>query len=186
MAQNHNQEHKSTPSDFPRPGSMFYNMIYNEKSKKRYIRMFRLFNRIVIPLYRLRVLALLGLGRRLLILTTKGRKSGKKRHNPLEYFRINKVIHIFSGFGEKADWFKNMVANPDHVYVQVGFRKFHANIEILEVTELEDVFRWMAKKHGRYMKAGFGWNPKQDNPETADFSSLVKVLKVIRLQKSNL
>lgn len=78
-----------------------------------------------------------------------------------------------------------MIANPDHVYVQVGFRRFHANIEVLEESETEDVFRWFAEKHPRYMKAGFGWNPKQDNPETADFSPLPKILKVIRIHKRN-
>ncbi|MFX1533214.1 MAG: nitroreductase family deazaflavin-dependent oxidoreductase [Promethearchaeota archaeon] len=183
MTQNDNNGENSS-SDFPRPGSMFYNMAFNEKSKKRYIRLFKLFNKIIIPLYRLKVLSILGFGRRLLILSTKGRKSGKIRKSGLEYFRINNAIHIISGFGQKSDWFKNMIANPDHVYVQVGFRKFHANIEVLEEAETEDVFRWFAKNHSTYMKAGFGWNPKQDNPETADFSSLTRILKVIRIHKS--
>lgn len=184
LTQNNNNGANAS-SDFPRPGSMFYNMTFNEKSKKQYIRLFRLGNKIIILLYKLRVLSILGFGRRLLILTTKGRKSGKIRKSGLEYFRINNTIHVISGFGQKSDWFKNMIANPDHVYVQVGFRRFHANIEVLEEAETEDVFRWFAEKHPKYMKAGFGWNPKQDNPATADFSSLTKILTVIRIHKRN-
>ncbi|MFX0094655.1 MAG: nitroreductase family deazaflavin-dependent oxidoreductase [Candidatus Hodarchaeota archaeon] len=184
MTQNHKDLNlENRPRDFPRPGSLFYTMMHNEKSKTRYIRLIKLVNKALIFLYKLRVLPLLGFGRRFLILTTKGRTSGKKRNNPLTYFRINKTIHIFAGFGKKSDWFKNMIANPDSVYVQVGFRKFHVNTVVLEGAELEEVLRWRAKKHSGFLKIGFGWNSKQDNPETADFSSLIELMKVIRLQK---
>ncbi|MFX0092402.1 MAG: nitroreductase family deazaflavin-dependent oxidoreductase [Candidatus Hodarchaeota archaeon] len=171
------------PNGFPRPGSMFYNMAFNEKSKRRYIRLFRVFNKLVVPLYKLRILPLIGLGRRLLVLTTKGRRSGKVRNNPLEYIRVNHKIYIFSAFGQKSDWFKNMCARPDEVYVQVGFRKFPASFTVLEVTEQNDILKWLAIKHPGYMKLGFGWNPNQDNPETVDFSSVAKILKIISIQE---
>ena len=173
-----------TPVPFPRQGSMFHSMIFIEKSRKRYLRFFKISNFFVIPLYKLRLLPLLGLGRRLLILSTTGRKSGKKRNNPLEYFRINNSIHIFAGYGDKADWYRNMVANPDQVYVQAGFRKFQANFEVLKGSELDEAYRWLAREHAGYLKSGFGWDPKIDDPETADFSPLFNLMHVIRITPS--
>jgi deazaflavin-dependent oxidoreductase (nitroreductase family) len=159
-------------------------MLFIEKSKKRYLRSFKIFNFFIIPLYKLRVLPLFGIGRRLLILTTIGRKSGKNRNNPLEYFRINNEIHIFSGFGNKSDWFRNIKANPNSVYVQVGFKKFLAKIEHIEGSEVDAIFKLLARDHPKYFKAGFGWDPDNDNHETADFSSLQNLVKVIKIKKS--
>ncbi|MFW9998069.1 MAG: nitroreductase family deazaflavin-dependent oxidoreductase [Candidatus Odinarchaeota archaeon] len=171
--------------DLPRPGSLFHSMLKDEKSKKRYIRLFRLFNLIMIPLYKLRLLPLFGLGRRMLVITVKGRKSGKKRNNPVEYFRINGIIHVFAGFGKYADWFKNMVANPNDIYIQAGFRKFHARIKILDEEEAKEICRWIVKNHPRYSKSGFGWDSKHDDPETADFTFLANAMKIIQLHKRN-
>jgi deazaflavin-dependent oxidoreductase (nitroreductase family) len=164
---------------------MYYNMTFNEKSKQRYIRLFKVLNKIVVPLVRIRFLALFGFGHgplRLLLLTTKGRKSGKKRRNPLEFFRIDGVIHIFSGWGEHASWFKNMVAHPEDVHVQVGFRAFDARVEVLEEESELEVIRWLLKNYPTYSKA-FGWDPKRDDPDTTDISSLTRVVKITRLHK---
>ena len=79
MTENLDSETDHHGGEFPRPGSMYHSMLFIEKSKKRYLRSFKIFNFFMTPLYKLRVIPLFGIGRRLLILTTIGRNSGKKR-----------------------------------------------------------------------------------------------------------
>ncbi len=52
------------------------------------------------------------IGRVILLLTTTGRKSGKKRVTPLQYEEIDGKYYIGAAFGEKADWVKNLRACP--------------------------------------------------------------------------
>lgn len=52
-------------------------------------------------------------GRWILILTTTGRKSGLPRHTPLQFFGGRERKYIISGWGEHADWYKNMLVYPN-------------------------------------------------------------------------
>ncbi len=82
----------------------------------------------------------------ILLLTTTGRKSGKKRHTPLEYRREMNTGYaiITAGWGGNTNWRRNILADP-HVQVQIGRRKFDAQAEPLsdpEVTAwLEEAIR---------------------------------------------
>jgi deazaflavin-dependent oxidoreductase (nitroreductase family) len=51
-------------------------------------------------------------GRLFLVLTVTGRKSGLPRRTMVEYHRYNSKKYITSGFGEKAQWYKNIMAAP--------------------------------------------------------------------------
>lgn len=63
------------------------------------------------------------LGRRLLMLEHIGRKSGARRNVVLEVVGhpMPDRYLVASGFGEKAQWFRNVRANP-HVRVYAGSR----------------------------------------------------------------
>ena len=76
----------------PRPGSSLYNLNHDDLMiKNKTLKKFKIYNKyLVIPLYRLKILPLLGFGSIFLILMTRGRKTGKKRRTPLEYRRIFK------------------------------------------------------------------------------------------------
>ncbi len=73
----------------------------------------------------------LGLGwlidKRVLLLHTTGRKTGKHRITPLEYSHDSAAgaYTALAEWGGKTDWYRNACANPQ-VYVQVGRRAFHA------------------------------------------------------------
>jgi len=54
-----------------------------------------------------------------LLLTTTGRKSGLPRQTRLQYEKEEDVIYVAAARGQKADWFRNILANP-HVEVQIG------------------------------------------------------------------
>ena len=168
----------------PRLGSPLYNLNHEDKDfRKKTLRKWRIANRfLVLPLYRLRILPLFGLGRIFLVLTTKGRITGKKRRNPLEYHWIEGVITIFSSRGEDAGWMKNMRIYPDAISVRHGFHRFQPQLEfVIDEDQKLNIMKWYVVNHGRAAKALFGWNPKIDDPETTDFSKILNMITIIRL-----
>lgn len=65
------------------------------------------------------------LGGRFLLLRHVGRRSGLVRHAVLEIVRHDRESGSYlvaSGFGEKSDWFQNLMQQPD-VSIQIGRRK---------------------------------------------------------------
>jgi deazaflavin-dependent oxidoreductase (nitroreductase family) len=76
------------------------------------------------------------LGRRFLMLSHVGRKSGLIRQTVIEVVSHDEAMGIYyvvSGFGRKSDWFQNILKTPK-VKVMVGNRPFDA---IAEVTSQE-------------------------------------------------
>lgn len=70
-----------------------------------------------LPLYAWR-LGLGGvIGRRFLVLTATGRISGLPRRAVLEYTVMDGQLYIVSAWGERAQWYRNVLADP-HVTVQ--------------------------------------------------------------------
>jgi deazaflavin-dependent oxidoreductase (nitroreductase family) len=55
----------------------------------------------------------------LLILTTRGRKSGDARYAVVEWRRHGKRLYIVSGWGKRPNWYQNLCAAPI-VTVQLG------------------------------------------------------------------
>lgn len=62
-------------------------------------------------------------GSRMLALTTRGRKSGQPRHTMLSYAPAAGKDYVCSGWGERSDWVKNILADP-LVTIQVGRREY--------------------------------------------------------------
>ncbi|MFX1462083.1 MAG: nitroreductase family deazaflavin-dependent oxidoreductase [Promethearchaeota archaeon] len=179
-----NNSPNSNIEELPRVGSALYNLIHpDEKVRIKTLRKYKRINKyVVLPLYRSGILPLLGFGRIFLILTTKGRITGKKRRTPLEYHWIDGVITIFSGRGEDAGWIKNVRANPDEVRVRHGFHFFKPHVEyVTNEKEMLSIIKWYVLNHNRSAKLLFGWNPKFDDPEKTDFSKMLKTITIIRL-----
>lgn len=70
------------------------------------------------------------IGKIVLLLTTTGRKSGQPRVTPLQYEEINGEYYLGAARGLKADWVRNIQANPD-VELRVGNRDVHGKAEIV-------------------------------------------------------
>lgn len=84
----------------------------------------RLFLRAPLTAYRL------GLGDsmnslRLMVLTTRGRKSGQPRHTPIEYRRHGRKIYLISGWKGRPDWYQNLMTDP-LATVQLGHKIYSA------------------------------------------------------------
>jgi deazaflavin-dependent oxidoreductase (nitroreductase family) len=62
---------------------------------------------------------------RLMVLTTRGRKSGLPRHTPIEYRRHGRKIYLISGWKERPDWYQNLIIDP-LATVQLGNKTFSA------------------------------------------------------------
>jgi deazaflavin-dependent oxidoreductase (nitroreductase family) len=86
-------------------------------------------------------------GNLVLLLTTTGRKTGLERVTPLQYEEHEGVIYVASARGEKADWFRNIRANP-RVKVQIRGRLFpgHAS-PITEPERIADFLELRLQKH---------------------------------------
>jgi deazaflavin-dependent oxidoreductase (nitroreductase family) len=89
-----------------------------------------------------------GLGPRVvLLLTTTGRKSGQPRTTPLQYEIVNGDIYIASARGPQADWYKNILANPQ-VHVQLRDREFDAVAEpVTDPRRIADFIELRLKRH---------------------------------------
>ena len=90
--------------DFPRKGSALYDMLKGDKeSKKKSLNNWKTMNKLVIFLYELGLLPIIGIGYYIVLLYTKGRRSGKTRITPLEYRKRGGSVLLFSARGTSAD-----------------------------------------------------------------------------------
>jgi deazaflavin-dependent oxidoreductase (nitroreductase family) len=80
--------------------------------------MFKYGNRFMVLLFRL---GLGNLGNRpetsqVMVLVHRGRKSGLLRKTPVNYAMVDDQIYCTAAFGSRADWYRNVMADP-HVQV---------------------------------------------------------------------
>ena len=65
------------------------------------------------------------IGKSTLVLTTTGCRSGRQRATPVNYREAGGVFYVIVGSGTHADWYRNLVAQPE-VGVQIGRRRLRA------------------------------------------------------------
>ena len=104
-----------------------------------------------------RVLYAIGLGplmgRIVLLLTTRGRKSGKKRVTPLQYEKLGRDYYIGAARGLKADWVRNIQRDPQ-VEVRVGSEHFQGVAEVVaNPSRFADFMEVRLERHPRMI----GW-----------------------------
>ena len=88
-------------------------------------------------------------GKRFLLLNHIGRVSGQIRQAVIEVVDFDaqkNIYYVVSGFGEKAQWFQNIMRMPN-VNIQVGNRKMSANAERLSFEDGEHIFLEYARQH---------------------------------------
>ena len=77
---------------------------------------FRTFNKFMLLLFRLG-LGGYGNGTRwggwIMVLSQRGRKTGLLRRTPLNYAVVGEEVYCTAGFGAQADWYRNILANPN-------------------------------------------------------------------------
>src|SRR5436190_8857939 len=81
-------------------------------------------------------------GAPLVLLSTTGAKSGKRRTTPVVYTRDGDRIVVIASKGgapSHPDWYHNLVANPD-VTVEVGTERFEAHARVAEDEERDRLY----------------------------------------------
>lgn len=107
------------------------------------------------------------LGRLVLLLTTRGRKTGLRHVTPLQYEEEHGIYYVGSARGVKADWYRNVLVDP-RVTVQVGKRCFHgAAVPITDAGDVLDFLQLRLQRHPRMIGAilraqGAGRKPDRD------------------------
>jgi deazaflavin-dependent oxidoreductase (nitroreductase family) len=107
-----------------------------------------------IPVFLYRVGLAEQLGRSTLLLTTRGRRTGRWRTTALNYLTEGDVTYVLAGMGPGSDWLRNLQADP-HVQVQVGRRRFAARADtIADPTEHRRVLSLGRAKYAHRAPAG--------------------------------
>jgi deazaflavin-dependent oxidoreductase (nitroreductase family) len=166
---------------FPLRTTNLYKILSDPGYRQSFNARLRQSNRFIAQLYKVGVLPLLGMSKQIMVLTTRGRKSNEMRDTPIGYFRLDGVIHVFSGWGKRANWYKNMLACPDDVYIRAGLHRFQARPEVLDDARQKKLaLQKLAEQDPHGAKVLMGWDPEIDCLETADFSRMVEEVVIVR------
>lgn len=155
-----------------------------EPTKAKPTGLMRGFLRSPVWIYRLGLGVLMGEG--FLMLTHVGRKSGQLRRTVLEvvwHDPDQQSYLVASGWGHKADWFKNIQAKPT-VLIEVGSRRSEAQARLLSESEALDQLRALAaakpKRFKTVTRMSLGESYSGDTE--SDLSSLAAKLPWVLLE----
>jgi len=82
-----------------------------------------------------------------LLLTTTGRRSGLARVTPLQFEQVGDDIYIASALGTKADWYRNIQANPQ-VHFTLRKKEYSALGEpVTDPQRIADFLELRLKRH---------------------------------------
>jgi deazaflavin-dependent oxidoreductase (nitroreductase family) len=86
-------------------------------------------------------------GKLFMIMTATGRKSGQPRQTAIEFHEHAGRKYVFSAFGEKADWYKNILADQ-RVTIQTASGTEHVIARrIVSERELKEAFEFVTNNH---------------------------------------
>jgi deazaflavin-dependent oxidoreductase (nitroreductase family) len=101
----------------------------------------------------------------LMILRTRGRKSGEMRDAPLGYCVVGDAVYCIAGFGRKTYWFQNIEADPK-VEVILPSRAFSGVAEeVADLAERRRVLPILLKSMGLIAASMGMGNPWQMTPD---------------------
>ncbi|HEY7351340.1 MAG TPA: nitroreductase family deazaflavin-dependent oxidoreductase [Terriglobales bacterium] len=102
-------------------------------------------------------------GKRILLLTHIGRRTGLRRETLLEVVEYRKdgpEVVVANGFGPGSDWVRNIEARPDDVEMTVGSHRFAAKHRFLGEQEAVRVIKDYERRN-RFIRPvvrkGFSW-----------------------------
>jgi deazaflavin-dependent oxidoreductase (nitroreductase family) len=123
------------------------------------------------------------MGKRFVYFEHTGRKSGLLRRTVVEVVRFDKkgdYYVIVSGYGKKADWYKNVMKTPE-IKAQVGGRRFDGMLARLPESEALGEFKDYARRYPnalKYLGRFMGLNIKGTEEDLVQLSRVLPVLKI--------
>jgi deazaflavin-dependent oxidoreductase (nitroreductase family) len=121
------------------------------------------------------------MGRIVLLLTTRGRKTGLPRVTPLQYEEIDGLYYVASARGPKADWYLNILSDPG-VEVRVKSKRFQARAEpTTDAKRIADFLELRLERHPKMMgnmlrSEGLPIKPGRDDLERFAENSAMVIL----------
>lgn len=88
-------------------------------------------------------------GAPLLLLHTRGRRSGDDRVNPMMYLVDGDRLCVFASKGgapTHPDWYRNLVSDPD-VTVEVGVETYPARAEVITGEERDRIYAEQSRRY---------------------------------------
>jgi deazaflavin-dependent oxidoreductase (nitroreductase family) len=93
-----------------------------------------------------------GLGKNTLILTTRGRKTGKENATPLLYLQDGNKVYVVASFGGSdvaPGWYRNLVVHPE-VEAQIGKTRGRYHARTLDQGEKERIWPELLEMYPSY------------------------------------
>ena len=117
---------------------------------------------------------------KLLVLTTRGRKSGEARHTVLEYRRHGSKLYVVSAWGNRPNWLTNLQADTT-VTVQLGQKEIAARASL--VTDSAEALRalYMFQRTGRVYEAILANMSSADSIDLRTLKKVAGEFTVVRL-----
>ena len=129
-------------------------------------------------------------GKIILLLTTTGRKTGLKRVTPLQYEDIDGKYYLGSARGLKADWVRNIQANPN-VDIRVKSLRFHGQAEVVtDPARFADFVEVRLQRHplivGTIMQKAHGLSkrPSREQLEALAENEVLVIITPTRLSEN--
>ena len=84
-----------------------------------------------------------------LMLTTTGRRSGLPRTTGVSFLPLGDRFVVFSGWGVRSDWYRNLLANPE-VTIRVGGKTMRATaVPVADPDRRRELMRQMRARSGQ-------------------------------------
>ena len=120
-------------------------------------------------------------GRLVLLLTTRGRRTGKPRITPLQYEQVHGDFVVASARGKAADWYRNVVADPC-VEVRVRRIRFTGVAEACtEPGRIADFLELRLERHPRLVGWIFRVRGIPANPTRAQLEAYASGLAMVTI-----
>jgi deazaflavin-dependent oxidoreductase (nitroreductase family) len=120
----------------------------------------------------------------IMVLTTIGRKSGRQRRTPVNYALVRGDVYCVAGFGQQADWFRNVQVNPE-VEVWIGNQRYAGLAERVEnASDWLPAYRQVMVNSGFAAKTFMGLDPATAPDETLRQAGADTPLVRIRIERA--
>lgn len=120
-------------------------------------------------------------GRFVMLLTTRGRRSGKTRVTPLQYERVDDTFVVGSARGTRSDWYRNILADP-RVEVRAGRARFNATAKTCsDPTSITDFLELRLERHPRIVGGILRLRGVPANPTRSDLETYAARMAMVTL-----
>ena len=118
-------------------------------------------------------------GRLVLLLTTRGRRTGKNRITPLQYEQVGRTFVVASARGTAADWYRNVAADS-RVEVRVRRSRFSGTAETCaDPARIADFLELRLENHPRLVGRILRFRGVPANPTRAELEAYASRLAMV-------